>query len=559
MYFCLKFNSILEKDNSLYCKSTYIILLVILSSSIFSQPSNFIKLPKPIYAPGGYDTVGQKVSTQIATENLGIIEKEIDPQTYIVGPNDVLSISILQSVPLLFDAIVSPDGRVLIQGIGAVSVRGQTFAEAEKTILSAIQRVYKSEAIAVTLKKLKLFKVSVIGAVRKPTIVSASSMDRVSEVIERAGGLMFNASTRKIVIQRENGSQLKVDLLKYFTLGDDLDNPYVHGGDKIFIPFLNEIESILIQGDVRQQGLYEYLDKDSLFLMLKFAQGTSPQSMIDSVEVVRFDERGEKTISLFINANDFLLNKPSNSNIPLKIGDKIYVRMKSDVLTTREVAIDGGVKHPGRYAINNETDRLSDVILRAGGYTEDASPEAGLLIRRKDIYFDREIERLSKLEPMQMTEREARYYRTKVNENLGLVSIDFTKIFQDKSNQNNPILYHLDSIFIPKARRYINVIGRVNQPGRIVYELKLQYTDYIRKAGGLGYNADEDEIFVQKPNGEQHKAKDLNYQLEPGDLILVPDKPDVKTFDIFMKALTITSQLATIVGVVLSVVIASSK
>jgi len=526
----------------------------------FAQPSNFIKIPKPTYAPGGYDTLGQKAATLISTENTGIIEKEINPEKYILGPNDVMTISVLLSMPLFFDVVVSPDGRILIQGVGVVEVKGKTFAQAEVLVTKAIQRIYKSAEIAVTLKKLKIFKVSLIGAVRKPTVVSASSSDRVSEVIDRAGGLLFNASSRKIVIQRENGETIPVDLLRYFTLGRDEDNPNVHGGDKIFIPFLNDIESILVQGDIKQPGLYEFIEGDSLFSMMSFAQGLSPQTKIDSVEIVRFDERGEKTISLFVNVNDFTKKINSPANIPLKIGDKIYIRAKNDVLTKREVALDGGVRYPGRYAINNESDRLSDIILRAGGYTEDASPESGMLIRRKDIiYYDKEIERLSKLEPSQMTDREARYYRTKVTENLGLVSIDFSKIFKDKSNENNPLLFHLDSIYIPQARNYINVIGRVNQPGRVVFQNKLQFQDYITKAGGLGYNADEDEIFIQKSTGEQHKAKELNYKLEPGDSIFVPEKPDVKAFEVFSKALTITSQLATIVGVVLSVVIASSK
>lgn len=530
---------------------------------LYSQPPNTLKLPKMNIAPGGYDTLGYKLGATLADDASGVVEKVIDPEKYLLGPNDVLTIAIQTAEPLIKDVPVSPDAKVVIPSVGAVDVRDLTLAEAQKRIVQAVMKVYKAASVDVVLKKLKTFKVAVSGAVRMPSMITATSADRVSELISKAGGLLVNASSRKIRVRRSDTLSFSVDLLRFYTFGDDDANPTLHGGDKIFVPFTTETEYIPVQGDVNQPGDYEFVEGDSLLTMIRFAQGLSPISFADSIEISRFEESGLKVQHVFLDVSAFQKN-PSNSaitgNIPLRIGDRVYVRKRSDVLFRHEVAISGGVRYPGRYSINKGEDRLRDLINRAGGFTNDAAMEAGVLIRRKDIIWsDREYDRLRKLEPEQMTDREKRYFQTKSSENLGLVSVDFTKIFDNASINNNPLLIDQDSIDIPRAREYVNIIGRVNKPGRIAYSKNMNYLDYITRAGGFGFRADENEVIVQKSTGEQHRAKDFSYRLEPGDNILVPEETDVKFIDVFTKALTITSQVATIVGVILGVVFAAKN
>lgn len=176
---------------------------------LIAQPSNFLRLPKQKLAPGGYDTVGLKNATKIAEETQGVIEKTIDPETYIVGPNDVITVGINGPQPLSFDIFISPDAKVLVPSVQAIDVKGLSFAKAQEKIITAVKAVYRGQSVDVILKKLKTFKVSLLRAVRKPMVVGASSSDRVSEVIDRAGGLLWNASLRKIRVEREGGKQPK--------------------------------------------------------------------------------------------------------------------------------------------------------------------------------------------------------------------------------------------------------------------------------------------------------------------------------------------------------------
>jgi hypothetical protein len=88
----------------------------------------------------------------------------------------------------------------------------------------------------------------------------------------------------------------------------------------------------------------------------------------------------------------------------------------------------------------------------------------------------------------------------------------------------------------------------------VVYKAGLTYMDYIRLTGGYGFRADQSATLVVKPKGDQFPASSENYTMEPGDNILVLDNPEQKFIDVFTKALTITAQIVTIVGVVLTVV-----
>ncbi|MFN4768687.1 MAG: SLBB domain-containing protein [Candidatus Kapaibacterium sp.] len=521
--------------------------------ALVAQPGNFIRLPKLIIAPNGYDTVGAKNALRIAEETQNIVEKAVDPASYFLGPNDVLTVAVTGPQPASYDIHVSPDFKVLVPAVPAIDVRGCTLLDGQKKISAAVQRVYRTQTVDVILKKIKQFKVSIYGAVRKPIVVSASSTDRVSEVLDRAGGLMYNASTRRITIIRDS-AVIKVDLLRYFTDGLDSANPYVFCGDKINVPYITDEECVSVSGSVKQPGLYEYMPGDSLLSYLSFAQGTTVVGLLDSVEVSRFEESGIRTFSVIVDIGS------GAGNIPINLGDKIYVREKTGVFKKNEVAIAGGVAHPGSYSINPKTDRLSDLITRAGGYTEDAQPETGLLFRRKDFtWYDRELDRLSKMKPENMNEYETRYYRTKTSENMGLVSVDFEKIFTASGADANPLLVNMDSVYVPRSTNYVTLIGRVIKPGRVPFRSSSTYLDYVRSAGGFGLRADEDEVLIQKVSGELHRAIDYSARMDPGDNILVPEQSDVKFVDIFTTALSITAQLATIVGVVLGVVFAYRK
>lgn len=535
-----------------------LILIGVLTSS--AQLKNFTQ---PRYKPvkaGDYDTVARMKGMQYAEESAGLLEREIDASTYVLGPGDVLTFSVWSTEGIHQDVAVTPEGRVILPGAGVVDVRGKTLAAARELLLQEAKRVYKAQTIDVSLKRLREFKVTIMGAVRSPAIIAATGADRVFDVIQRAGGVLDTGSVRGIYLLRDNVDEpIVVDLQRYLSFGDRSSNPIVQGGDRLVVPLRNDKTTIGIRGEVPQAAEFDFLATDSLSTLVRFGGGFLPSARLDSVQLVRVSEQGGRidvvNVDLTSWRDRLFTGQPLEGDMPLRTGDRVYVREIPRWRERHEVVVKGEVKYPGKYAIEPNTTRLTEVVGRAGGFSEKASIEDAVIIRTSEMNLeDKEYKRLEKLPPSEMSVTELQYFRTKAREVRGVISVNFSELFLRGSMENNPVLRDGDSIYIPERNNYINVSGSVRNPGRIVFKPGLTYEQYIDLAGGYGFRADRDATFVVKVKGDQFPADSENYTLEPGDNILVLDEPETLAIDIFTKALTIATQLVTIMGVVLTIV-----
>lgn len=503
------------------------------------------------------DTLSREISASNLKEAAGLLEKEIEPDKYLVGSGDEFSISIITARPKHFDLKISPDGSLLIPSVGKIVLKGKTLSEAIIAIENLIKKVLTPNEVNIVLKDIRKFKVTVSGSVVRTGMYPASAVDRVSEVIDRAGGLVPDASMRKIYILRnDNKSHIKVDLLKYYLLGDESSNPFVLGGDKIIIPPNNDKSVIGLYGDVVSPGFFEYADGDSLSTLIRFGLGINESAFWDSVEFVStYENFIEKK---FINL-DFLKNADINTanfsiDFPLKSGDRVFVRKTPNWKKLEYVVVKGEVNLPGYYAVDEKKDRVADIIKRAGGFTDDAAIDFVEYVRQNELDKpDEEMDRLSRILPSEMSESESRYYQSRKSEKRGVVSIDFKKVMNNPSINENFFVRHRDSIVVPSIKNFVNVQGRVANPGLIIFRPGADYLDYIDMAGGFGYRADESETILNKYRGGLFRAKKRNYVIEPGDVILVPPEREVTFMEAFSTGLTIVTQLMTIAGVVIAI------
>ncbi|MBM2814678.1 MAG: hypothetical protein HW421_1440 [Ignavibacteria bacterium] len=529
------------------------LLLVIFSLNLNSQIDyNYITGAKK----GLIDTLAMKNTQTILKEATGLQEKEINPKEYILGPGDVITISLISTNSRQIDLTVSPEGMLHIQSVGVVDVKNISLSEANVLIKEKVKKVYRTDDVFITLKDLRKFKVIVRGSLPKPAIVSASAVERVSEIIERAGGMNFKASARNIVLIRDNSKNIHVDLLKFFLTGDKTANPTVLGGDQIFIPSIDEKDYIQSYGEVLAPKMFEFVNGDSLSTLIKFSQGFTINANLDSVEFSRIYETNvieNKILHLGSWKNKLLLDEPLQNDFPLITGDKVFIHKKSNSDTLQVVAIEGEILYPGHYPIQPKKDRISDLIARAGGFTDIANPEAALFIRQKENFIeDLEMARLWRLTPSDRSKSEQQYFNSRVNERKGLLSVNIRKIMINPSLEENVFLSDMDSLFIPSMKNFVNVQGRVNNPGLVIFKPNFTYHDYIALAGGYGYRADEPSTMIVKAKGEQFLANKMNYIIEPGDNILVPPQPEIDFYEIFTTIMVAITQVVTIVGVVYS-------
>lgn len=504
------------------------------------------------------DTIAAQNAFMIAKETNLVPEKEINPNEYLVGPGDVFDFSVFTTPPITFQIKVSPEGKLLIPTVGLIEVKGKLLQDVYDIANDKIKRVYKTSEIAFVLSHVRQFKVIVSGSVVKPISVPSSPLDRVSEVIERAGGFKYDASLRNISLIRNN-QVLQVDLLKFFLVGQKSANPFVEGGDQIIVPPSSEKQQVSIFGEVGYPGEFEFVRGDSLSTLIRFAQGFLASANLDSVEVDRFKGSTKVLERWFIDLTSWknILNSREKlpNDFPLEIGDRVYVRILPNWNKEQYVVVKGEVLYPGKYAIIENKDKIYDIFKRCGGFTEDASIQDIEFIRQQEAEKrDYEMDRLYRTPSTEMSEFEQRYFQSRVREKRGAMTLDFVKLLDDPTSDQNITLFNKDSIIVPTKKNYINVQGRVNNPGYIVYKPGLTYLDYINQAGGFGYRADIKETFIAKSKGEIFLAKDMDYTIEPGDVILVPPEKEVSFSELFTNIISVVAQLTTIVGVVLTIV-----
>ncbi len=537
--------------NCILKKSLWLLILIVslLSSKVLSaQEYDYLRSAQK----GKIDTLALETSKEVLKETVGLLEKEIDPDSYICGPNDQFTVSIVSADPKMYKIKISPAGKLIIPYVGMIDVKGKTLTEVEKLAVNKVKEVFNVKEVNVALTEIRQFKVTVSGAVRKPSIVAATAADRASEVIEKAGGLKQEASLRNIILLRENQEPIGVDLIGYFRTNDPDDNPVVLGGDHIIVPPSGEDVNIGIYGEVAKSDVFEYKRGDSLSHLFQFGLGFLETAMLDSVEISRKTDKGIKT--WIVDLSSWRDNYPDKTNlkndIPLKAGDQVFVRKNQTFEESERIVIEGEVKLPGYYAIEKEEERLSDLINRAGGFTKFASLEGAKFIRTS-VWDkeDPEMNRLYNISRSEMTKDEKIYFQARKNEQKGLMSIDFRNVLDNPEHPDNVILQHKDSVFVPEKKNFINVQGRVNKPGLVVYNPEYNYADYINLAGGFGYRADENSILVVKPKGEKYDAESGNYELEPGDNILVPPEEDTDMVEVITMIITATTQILTILAI----------
>jgi protein involved in polysaccharide export with SLBB domain len=236
-----------------------------------------------------------------------------------------------------------------------------------------------------------------------------------------------------------------------------------------------------------------------------------------------------------------------DKNLPLQPDDRVFIRSIPEYREKKQVVITGEVVYPGVYAIDEEKDKLTDLIKWVGGFTKDASLFEAEVIRGYNLNIpDAEFERLKKILIADMSPTEYEYFKTKSREKAGRVACDFNKLFLEKDKSYDVLLKRGDIIDIPPKRKMINVSGSVINPGLVNYASDKNYHYYIEKAGGFSSKARKGKTYVIKSGtGKWVKAK-RSVKLEGGDTVWIPEKPDRDYWKFFKDAVVVMGNAATI-------------
>jgi protein involved in polysaccharide export with SLBB domain len=486
------------------------------------------------------------VPTPIAGEPDQVLEESIDPAEYLLGTGDELSIDIWGQTSAHHSLTVTPEGNLLIPGVGRVQVEGEYLADAKELIKQAVLKSYRNAQVTVTLLKLKKIKASVVGAVDTPGVYSVYANTRVSEIIAEAGGFLEDASRRNIMVTHPDGSTGTVDVFGFERTGYRDRNPHVLGGDVIVVPVKDEgMNTIGVYGSVKSGGEFEYAPHDSLLDLIRLAYGLTMDVDLLRAELVRFNPDNQTTETKPVDLRRLVSGNYPHENVPLQPDDRLFIRAIPNFHKKAQVIVRGQVYYPGVYNIEEDQTKLSEVIIRAGGFTPNASLAEAEMIRSYNV-VDPEFERLKNIPVADMTESEYDYFRLRSREKEGRVACDFERLFGQGLKAHDVPLKNGDVINIPARSLVINVSGSVINPGLVPYEPDRDYRYYIDRAGGFSWKARKNKILIVKGQTGERARPSNRRRIDPGDTILVPEKPERDYWKFFKDTMLVLGNIATV-------------
>jgi len=293
---------------------------------------------------------------------------------YAIGPGDRIILTIWGIVDGTHELEVNRSGEVTLPRAGVIKVWGVPFGKLHDLFRSRLSRVYKDFDLNVTMGKLRLTKVFIVGEVRAPGDYSLNPLSTLINALSAAGGPLKGGTLRNIQVKRGGKIVETVDLYDFFLRGDKSRDIRLQNGDTIFVPAIGPVAGI--SGNVKKAAIYELKGEQTLKDLLELAGGINPTGYLQRIQISRIAAHEKRLV------NDFGLDPNSAGKTideltgSIRIQDLDLVRIFPIDNTLRGYArLDGYVLRPGDYALKPGM-RISDLVgkdnLLAEHYTDSA-------------------------------------------------------------------------------------------------------------------------------------------------------------------------------------------
>jgi polysaccharide export outer membrane protein len=129
------------------------------------------------------------------------------PKDYIIGEEDVLTVTVWKERDLSGTAVVRPDGKITVPLVGEINVVGMKPAQLQKLLEEKFRPFITMAQVSVTVNQINSRKIYLIGQVVKEGTVPINGSMTVLQVLAGAGGLRDFAKRKKIYLLRKRGDQ----------------------------------------------------------------------------------------------------------------------------------------------------------------------------------------------------------------------------------------------------------------------------------------------------------------------------------------------------------------
>jgi protein involved in polysaccharide export with SLBB domain len=405
---------------------------------------------------------------------------------------------------------VSTEGYIRFPNLGPIKVSGLTIEEAQVRIRESAAKIYTTIAggstkVMVSLGQLRSIRVTLVGEVKKPGNYSVSSLSTLMNALYASGGPSDLGSFRKIELVRNGKTITTLDLYDFLLKGDLSKNRILQDDDVIRV---GTYESrVAVSGAVKKNALFDLKKGENAADILRYAGGFADGAFKERIRVKRMGLTGFEIQSVKAEAL---------AAFNLHSGDTLVVDALSNTYTNR-TTIDGAVYYPGEYGLN-EFSNLKDLLL-AVRVKENASTDRALL---------------SRLNP-DLTPAMLHF-------NVKDVLTGKTEIRLQREDK-----IHIYSLTALRENYSVTINGEVNRPATFTFADNMRVQDLILLADGFKEGASRSRIEVSRRLSSKStsdttaysiiqtidlgsaKAEDLNFVLQPFDIVSVRKSPSYRS------------------------------
>jgi protein involved in polysaccharide export with SLBB domain len=466
----------------------------------------------------------------------------VDPAEYVVGPGDLLQLNLSGGVTRSWDTMILPEGTLYVPAVGPIPLSGLTLVEARRAVLQRLSREYRDVNVDLRLLRPRTFLVNLIGESTRPGALEVSATSRASEVL--AEGLFAPiASRRNVEVRRktaEGEQRIRMDLLRFRLTGQLEQDPLLREGDVLFFPRV--VAEATVEGAVPRAGRYDLTPDDSLSDVIELAGGVLP-SAVDHAVLVRFQDATTRD-SLTFRVSDV---KARRFDTLMRDGDRVFVYYLPRYHFLEQASIVGEVQRPGAYPLMPGLARLTDLVRTSGGFLPEADLSSLRVFRASGVAGepDPELERLNQLGRRDMSTSEYEALRARATSRRQDFRVDWNRV--TPGSDLDIELRGGDLVRVDRVTPSVRVEGEVRLPGLIQHAPGRSVEDYVKLAGGYGERAVRSKTSVKRAvTGQTILARDVD-ELQPGDLVWVPQKGDSQAWMNVQSVLLVAAQLATVV------------
>ena len=220
---------------------------------------------------------------------------------YLIGAQDVLTVTVWDSPDLSGKYTVETDGSFSFPLIGRIRAAGLTLRQFEGELRKKLSDGYfKNPQVSVAVETYRSQRIFIVGEVRSPGTYPLTGDMTLIEAIARAGSTPPNASPEAIIVRAAPGKQAdgptlpgqKADTaetqrvnLRELQSGALTQNIALRDGDTIYVP---RAASIYVFGQVRNPGAYALQDAETTVLQaLSLAGGVTDRGATNRIKIVR--------------------------------------------------------------------------------------------------------------------------------------------------------------------------------------------------------------------------------------------------------------------------------